>query len=736
MKQSKTLLKAFISLLLFFNVRQDAGSCGWSEPDYDMRKFFVSELSNKPLFEPFYFSFSRLYSDKWYSDINLSKDDNLNDWVAYCNNKVAKKDIDDLLYMSDALENVTTLATTKYANNAMYVYLMKNKDKSALEYLYFMKKCSFVAANIDEWDEKRTEKQEKINAERANLLIEGEKLYKSAKNNVIKLRLGYQLVRLAHYNKEYQQTIKLYDKYVEPVFSENQVAYWAMGHKAGAIYSLGQDRGLAGYLFSRMFEKSPAKRVNAYYSFKIYDDKDWARAMELCKNNKEKATLYFIRSINPHSVNLEELKSIYALDNQSDYLDVLLVRELNKLEQSQDELVRIQLSADDEEKRKVKQIKRKNIADLKAFLEKIIPENKLKNPALFTLGLGYCDYMLGNNAGARKSFANIPNNVKTTEVKAQITIFELMLQLSELQKVGETEEDKLFMAVNSTKSVALKEMLRESFAKIYKKQGNKAQEYLSSNDMYNLQQYLPTLAVTEDLISFSQKPNHTAYEKELLAKIKTADLQEIKGMNLLKLERLEDAIAAFKLSKSTEKVLRNPLKGRITHYFGDEIKGNYTRLALAEKMLELKKLADKGGKANISAMLELGNAFYNISHFGYSWNAVAYSRSSTYYNVDNVFLSMKPAKKYYEKALKEANAAKNKELSAQSCFMLAKCEQNEYYFNYNEAQKSDKNASQNYYNFIQPNFGKQTYLEKLEKEYGNTEFYHQAIKECFYLKTI
>ena len=729
MKQSKTLLKAFISLLLLFNVRQDAGSCGWSEPDYDMRKFFVSELSNKPLFEPFYFSFSRLYSDKWYDDINLSKDDNLNDWVAYCNNKVAKKDIDELLYMSDALENTTNLATTKYANNAMYVYLMQNKDKSALEYLYFMKKCSFVAETIDEWDEKKAEKQEKIRAERVKLLTEGEKLYKSAKNNVIKLRLGYQLVRLAHYNKEYQQTIKLYDKYVEPVFSENQVAYWAMGHKAGAIYSLGQDRGLAGYLFSRMFEKSPAKRVNAYYSFKIYDDKDWARAMELCKNNKEKATLYFIRSINPHSVNLEELKSIYALDNQSDYLDVLLVRELNKLEQAT-------FYGSVEDKKQGEETKRKNIANLKAFLEKIIPENKLKNPALFTLGLGYCDYMLGNNANAKKSFANIPENVKTNEVKAQINIFELMLQLSELQKVGETEENKLFLAVNNTKSVALKEMLRESFAKIYKKEGNKAQEYLSSNDMYNLQQYLPTLSVTEDLISFSQKSNHTAYEKELLAKIKNVDLQEVKGMNLVKLERLEDAIAAFKLSKSTEKVLRNPLKGRITHYFGDEIRGNYSRLALAEKMLELKKLADKGGKANISAMLELGNAFYNISYYGYSWNAVAYTRSTVSYNVETTFLSMKSAKKYYEKALKGANAAKNKELAAQSCFMLAKCEQNEYYFDYSEAQKSDKNATQNYYIFIQPNWGKQTYLEKLEKEYGNTEFYHQAIKECFYLKAI
>ncbi len=729
MKQSKTLLKAFISLLLIFNIRQDAGSCGWSEPDYDMKKFFASELANKPAFEPFYFSFSRLYSDKWYMDLNLSKDDNLNDWVAYCNNKVAKKDIDKLLYMSNALENTKDLGTTEYANNAMYIYLMQNKDKSALEYLFFMKKCSFVAETIDEWDEKRNEKQEKASTKRANYLIEGEKLYKSAKNNVIKLRLGYQLVRLAHYNKEYQQTIKLYDKYVEPVFSENQVAYWAMGHKAGAIYSLGQDRGLAGYLFSRMFEKSPAKRVNAYYSFKIYDDKDWARAMELCKNNKEKATLHFLRSINPYNIALEELKSIYALDNQSDYLDILLVRELNKLEQSQ-------FYSTELDKKEAEQTKRKNVANLKAFLEKILSENKLKNPSLFTLGLGYCDYMLGNNAGARKSFANIPENVKTSEVKAQINIFELMLQLSELQKVGETEENKLFMAVNNTKSIALKEMLRESFAKIYKKQGNKAQEYLSSNDVYNLQQYLPTLAVTEDLINFSQKSNHTAYEKELLAKIKTVDLQELKGMNLLKLEKLEDAIAAFKLSKSTEKVLRNPLKGRITHYFGDEIKGNYTRLALAEKMLELKKLADKGGKANISAMLELGNAFYNISHYGYSWNAVAYSRSSTYYNVENVFLSMKPAKKYYEKALKEANVAKNKELSAQSCFMLAKCEQNEYYFNYNEAQKSDKNASQNYYNFIQPNFGKQTYLEKLKKEYENTDFYHQAIKECFYLKGI
>ncbi len=731
MKPSKTLFKVLISLLLILNARQDAGSCGWSEPDYDVKKFFASELTNKPLFEPFYFSFSRLYSDKWYSDMNLSKDDNLNDWVAYCNNKVSKKDIDDLLYMSDALENTNNLDNTKFANNAMYVYLKQNKDKSALDYLYFMKKCSFVASNIDEWGDKPSEKQEKLNADRIKLLAEGEKLYKSAKNNTMKLRFGYQLVRLAHYNKDFQNTIKLYDKYVEPVFAENQVAYWALGHKAGAIYSLGQDRGLAGYLFSRMFEKSPAKRVNAYYSFKMYEDKDWQRAMELCKNNKEKATLYFMRSINPRSVNLEELKNIYMLDNFSDYLDVLTVRELNKLEQND-------VYGSIEDKASAEQIRKKNIANLKTFLEKVVAENKVKNPSLFILGLGYCDYMLGNNANARKSFANVPNSAKTNEVKAQMTIFELMLQLSELQKVGENEENKLLTEVNNTKSVALKAMLVETFAKLYKKQNNKAQEYLSTNDMYDVQRNLPNLVATEDLIKFSLKTNHTSYEKELLAKIKGIDLQEIKGMNLVKMERLEDAIAAFKLSKATELVLRNPLKGRISPFFGEEKKGTFTRLTLAEKMLELRKFADKGGKSNISAMMELGNIYYNISYYGYSWNGVAFARSSVSTNEQD-FLSMKPAKKYYEKALKEATTAKNKEFAAESCYMLAKCEQNEYYYNYNQQQID--NAAKgiertNYSTYIFPNFGKQFYLSKLLNEYENTEFYHQAIKECYYIKLV
>ena len=35
--------------------------------------------------------------------------------------------------------------------------------------------------------------------------------------------------------------------------------------------------------------------------------------------------------------------------------------------------------------------------------------------------------------------------------------------------------------------------------------------------------------------------------------LKEAGLQEAKGMNLIKLEKLEEAVAAFKLSKSTER---------------------------------------------------------------------------------------------------------------------------------------------------------------------------------------
>ena len=115
--------------------------------------------------------------------------------------------------------------------------------------------------------------------------------------------------------------------------SESVIKYWAMGHKAGAMRTLGM-KVEANYLYALVFDKCPSKRVNMYYSFAPESDAEWTKLMSKCQNDREKTTLFLLRAINPLSQGLEEMENIAKIDPKSEYLTLLLVREICKLETS------------------------------------------------------------------------------------------------------------------------------------------------------------------------------------------------------------------------------------------------------------------------------------------------------------------------------------------------------------------------------------------------------------------
>jgi hypothetical protein len=138
----------------------------------------------------------------------------------------------------------------------------------------------------------------------------------------------------------------------------------------------------------------------------------------------------------------------------------------------------------------------------------------------------------------------------------------------------------------------------------------------------------------------------------------------------------------------------------------------------------MKEMQDKI-KANeevYNNALLLANAFYNITHYG---NARAFYEcaviGSAHYSptaIDSVFqkplTSMALAGKYYTVAL---NAAKTDEQRARCQFMLAKCERNEWYNN------------------SRVDFKEWAGFKALKQQYGNTQFYKEALRECGYLQT-
>ncbi len=132
--------------------------------------------------------------------------------------------------------------------------------------------------------------------------------------------------------------------------------------------------------------------------------------------------------------------------------------------------------------------------------------------------------------------------------------------------------------------------------------------------------------------------------------------------------------------------------------------------------------------------LLLGNAFYNISHFGngrtfYEINIVGYGSSP--YSFRNAMKEMitnnSVSKMYYQKAFE---AASNKEQKAKCLYLISKCERNDYYNKKYNNINSYWEIPDDKVNFIAWNS-----FKALKKDYSDTKYYQDVIAECGYFNT-
>jgi hypothetical protein len=134
----------------------------------------------------------------------------------------------------------------------------------------------------------------------------------------------------------------------------------------------------------------------------------------------------------------------------------------------------------------------------------------------------------------------------------------------------------------------------------------------------------------------------------------------------------------------------------------------------------------------------LGNAFYNITHFG---NArLFHERNITGYGYNPydfrdkirvMITDCSIAKMYYQKALA---FAKTDEQKAKCHYMISKCERNDYYNSqYDPAKDSWENQSAVQYSKI--NFLAWDGFKTLKSNYSQTKYYQEVINECGYFKT-
>ncbi len=220
-----------------------------------------------------------------------------------------------------------------------------------------------------------------------------------------------------------------------------------------------------------------------------------------------------------------------------------------------------------------------------------------------------------------------------------------------------------------------------------------------------------------------------------MSKKKVEDLWAFQAIRDAFADNIDAALEKMKKAGSNAEIILpgNPFNGKIKdchdcdHLAPQKIK--YSKLIFLEKLKEMKDNIAKGTDIYNNAML-LGNAFYNISHYGnarfFYESAVLGDSHYSPFTIDSVFVPMltanSVANKYYKLALE--NAADD-EQKAKCNYMMAKCGRNEWY---NRNYYTNK---ENEYSYDDKISGDWKIFDGLS-QYSHTKYYQEVLKECGY----
>ena len=784
----KTYLTVFISILAVSFPANIIG-CGPDADPYDYyTSFFHQQLPDASGYQPFYYtSYNFLYDND--EPVNVS-DVLSNEWAAYCGatvtakeskefvNKFDLKDLNNLYYHIEKSKPLRL--PDSVMQNSMTKYFLQQKDLEALGYIMYAKKVQpHVIGDDNYW-----EPIARDSMAMAKFIDGGKQLYNAAKKDIFKLKYAYQVIRLAHYSGRYEDAIKLYDEYLPVNKTKSILQTMCLALKAGALYHTGKKKE-AAFLFSKAFADNDVKRISNYISFKWSTNSDAPRDTYLnyCKTDDEKASMLILFSLNSTANELPALKEIYRLSPENKALEVLAVREINKLEETYyTPLLNMEKGGskfyldygvpDDVSAQKKQQVK-----ELADFMHITAQKKNVSNQGLFETGAAYLYLMLRDYETSKNYLSNAANLKLTPKVKDQWALTNLLCSINSKDSIDAAFEEQILPSIKwlqqkaETEPVVKKDfsevqqwktfyrnLMGEILAKRYRRQGELYKEALAigaadrifssttysfSNAVIFLHNKLETKDV-EKLYNLMNAKSKTHYENYLLNfnSLSESVVIDFAGTAYLREYRYDKAIEWFKKAGNAEKSLIE--KDPFTELLYDQeeklsTEKGTTKIAFAKEMSRLEGLA-KTDKANAAKhYYKMAIGMYNITYYGHTWELIQYDRSGSdgYYipaganAFTREYYGCFKAHDQFKKAM-ELSADKN--FKAKCLFMMAKCAQKQVqqpkYSDFPDNYDQYEAASKVYW----IEFTKNKYFPQFIAEYKNTAFYNEAFNSCSYLR--
>lgn len=707
------ILRSLI-LTLFIKLSIFACAGGW---DYNQKEFVF--LENRKM--PFSNIAQEINSANVYNTIlwayeEKNKEENLKEWQKELKNTYNLEEIEKFVYKRENLE--------------------KLKDKEILDYIKLVEKQEkHVTYNYYMSDEEKAKLKDY-----KQLLNEALNKIENTNSSWLKIRYFYLALRLAHYKK--QNPLEIYEKYKYLLQDDTKTIAkdWILALNAGALVKSGEIvKGV--YEFSKLFDEDKINSHLSYYNFfHIKTNDQWNELLNLAKTPEEKTKFYALRALNENSNILEELKNIYALDKNSKWFEFVLFRELLNTQHYFDQYSDYERNF-----------------DFKKYIE-FLKEVKKDDMYLVNLSLAYLNlYEKNFDESSKITQELLKNYPKSHEVQTLAYVLYLQqLKNIDIKTENDIYEKMISLTKNETNSSSIHDYTFVILEKLYLEKNDKLNAFLANHINY-LDEAVFDLSLLEKFETFMKNPKDSKmkeYFAQVYAKnnklteennnfILSESLINAKTKLLINNLKFKEALT-LNASILSEKVQFNPFNGLIK---GNNRSGKQDTMSLKEfleKILVIQNELEKNPKSVMDNYL-FANALYNLSYFGNSNILTTVYRSVYSFNdydlqKEKIDLSIK----HYTIA---KNEAKEKEFKAKITYMLAKAELASYDIKYSKKEQDYYNKDLSRYDlerfwyfrnekiydeYIKNNYGK--YFDILKKDFSDTKYYNELIKECANLR--
>ena len=743
------LLLGFSTILLF--VYGIIFACGGGEDwGWSFDSNFAPEIFVDQSYSPLFLSQDVFYTGSDTEHNSRFNDEIVQDWETFLKGKMDAKSVKFFLIDSSATDIIKLQSFYKTQKKnpvsdkwSKKIDLNDRKISGFITFLSLSKQIEAASVgDANNWSYEPVQ-QKIFNDIKVVKTIENR--YNTVSDLFLKNRYWFQTVKAYFYSGDYQNAIAFFQK-TENTVPKNTLYYRALGYIAGINYKE-KKYALSNYQYSQVFDHCPAMRVVAAYCFHPQEEKDWMQSLALAKTNEEKAALWAIQGY--YGDEEKAIAEIYNLQPKSEHLDYLLTRLINNQETKIDNSFKEKSVF--ENKKKIKEGIHKSTIELVA---RIAQSNQTAKPYLWNVAAGYLETLNGNFKQADKNFDEAENKMpKTVLAINQVRLLRFVNNLSKIDKIDSNNEKTILkdltwlydelpkVNIENFRYQNAQSWSKNYLSALYKSQKNDVMSELFAreNDFYDIDRNLQAMK------SFLSKNNKTAIEKIGVSvyNVNLEDINNYQAVQATFANKIPEAIAFMQKTNKFQEAqfYGNPFNGSIKDCHDcDHVAYQKKKYSQIDFLNTIKTMQDNvaNGEAVYTNSILLGNAFYNITHYGnarmfheININGYGYSPYDFRDRIRVMITDCSLSKMYYQKALA---AATNNEQKAKCYYMIAKCERNEYYNNQYNPSK-DRWDNQYAIQSSKVNFLDWNGFKELKNNYSDTKYYQEVIKECGYFRT-